>query len=64
MTTSGTKAPAKVYRVRICPVSSNNDADSIRHLRALLKTLLRQHHFRALTVEEEQDLPVTSGRTG
>jgi hypothetical protein len=27
-------------------------ADSIRHLRALLKRLLRQHHFRAIDVRQ------------
>jgi hypothetical protein len=30
-------------------------ADSVRHLRALLKRLLRQHHFRAIDVREEID---------
>jgi hypothetical protein len=28
-------------------------ADSVRHLRALLKRLLRDHHFRALDVVEK-----------
>jgi hypothetical protein len=30
-------------------------ADSVRHLRALLKRLLREHHFRAIDVREEID---------
>jgi hypothetical protein len=62
MTATISKPPAKVYRLRICPVGSSND-DAVRHLKVLLKAMLRRHGFRALTVEEEHPC-VVSGRIG
>jgi hypothetical protein len=34
---------------------SDRDTDDIRHLRALLKVLLRKYHFRVVEIEQEQD---------
>jgi hypothetical protein len=51
---SATKPLAKVYRLRICRVDPSNDADEIRHLRALLKILLRKHGFRVVELEQER----------
>jgi hypothetical protein len=64
MIASISKPPAKVYRLRIRPVDPNNDAGTIRHLRLLLKTLLRRHGFRCVEVVEERTHPVVSGRMG
>jgi hypothetical protein len=42
--------PARpVYRLRIMSIRG----DEIRHLRALLKVLLRQHGWRCISVEQE-----------
>ena len=47
-----TKRP--IYRLRVQSIP-NRDDDDIRHLRALLKALLRRHHLRALSVEIERE---------
>jgi hypothetical protein len=54
MTAPAGKSPQKIYRLRLRALDPGRDADDIRHLRALLKVLLRKYHFRAVTVEEEQ----------
>jgi hypothetical protein len=64
MIASKTKPPAKIYRLRICRVGSNNDADAVRHLKTLLKSMLRCHGFRCIEVVEERAHPVVSGRIG
>jgi hypothetical protein len=51
---SATKPLTKVYRLRICRVDPSNGADEIRHLRALLKVLLRKYRFRVVEIEQEQ----------
>jgi hypothetical protein len=45
--------PPTIYRLRMRSVS-DRDADDIRHLRALLKVLLRRYHFRVVEIEQEQ----------
>jgi hypothetical protein len=52
MTASSTRPPT-IYRLRLRSISSDRNAD-IRHLKALLKVLLRRYHFRAVEVAEEQ----------
>jgi len=54
---------ATIFRLRIRHVHSDRNAD-IRHLKALLKAMLRRHHFVALEVEEEQDALTSSDRFG
>jgi hypothetical protein len=49
---TASKSPA-IFRLRIRHVHSDRNA-AIRHLKALLKAMLRQYHYRAVTVEEEQ----------
>jgi hypothetical protein len=44
-------------------IDADRDADDIRHLRTLLKVLLRKYHFRVVEIEQEQQ-PVTSDRMG
>jgi hypothetical protein len=53
-----------IFRLRIRPVDPNNDASTIRHLRLLLKTLLRQHGFVCVEVVEESHPVVSSGCMG
>jgi hypothetical protein len=43
-----------VYRLRI--QHTDSDHDSIRHLRAVLKVLLRRYRFRCLSIERESAL--------
>jgi hypothetical protein len=43
-----------IFRLRLRS-DSESDRDAIRHLKALLKTLLRKHHFRCVEVVQEQD---------
>jgi hypothetical protein len=50
--TAASKSPAKIFRLQIRHVHSDRNA-AIRHLKALLKAMLRQYHFRALAVEQE-----------
>jgi hypothetical protein len=38
-------------------INSDHDADDIRHMRALLKVLLRRHHFRVVELEQEREPP-------
>jgi hypothetical protein len=52
--TTGTKPCAKVYRLRLRAV--DHDDDDIRHLRAVLKQLLRRYRFRVIELEQEQAL--------
>jgi hypothetical protein len=59
---TSTNKPPIIFRLRIRPVDPNNNASTIRHLRLLLKTLLRRHGFRCVEVVEEQTRPVVSGR--
>jgi hypothetical protein len=54
LSASATKPLAKVYRLRIRRVDPSNDADEIRHLRAVLKVLLRKYHFRVVELEQER----------
>jgi hypothetical protein len=49
--TVASKTPTTTYRLRIRPL--HREDDDIRHLRALLKTLLRRHHFRVVEIERE-----------
>jgi hypothetical protein len=53
MTASSTKPPT-IYRLRMRSIAVDRDADDIRHLRALLKVLLRRYHFRVVEIEQEQ----------
>jgi hypothetical protein len=48
---AASKSP--VYRLRICPIGPVRDADDIRRLKQLLKSLLRAHHYRCVSVEQE-----------
>jgi hypothetical protein len=47
-----TKRP--IYQLRLQSLPDRDD-DDIRHLRWLLKSLLRQHHLRALSIEIERE---------
>jgi len=42
-----------IFRLRMQPVDSDNRNDDIRHLRQVLKLLLRRLHFRVISVEQE-----------
>ena len=41
-----------IFRLRMQPVDSDRN-DDIRHLRQVLKLLLRRLHFRVISVEQE-----------
>ena len=56
-----TKRP--IYRLRLQSLPDRDD-DDIRYLRALLKSLLRQHHFRALSVEIEREADAERASAG
>jgi hypothetical protein len=47
------KTPVRIFRLRIRHIHPDRGA-VIRHLKALLKAMLRTYHFRAVTVEEEK----------
>jgi hypothetical protein len=52
MTAPSSKPPDKrIYRLRLQAMDS--DDNDIRHLRALLKVLLRRYHFRVVEIEQE-----------
>jgi hypothetical protein len=59
-----TASEPTIYRLRMRSVDADRDADDIRHLRALLKVLLRRYGFRVVEIEQEQADPVVSGRMG
>jgi hypothetical protein len=52
--TASVTPPPTIYRLRL-KSDFNSERDGIRHLKQLLKTLLRRHHFRAVSVEIEQE---------
>jgi hypothetical protein len=51
MTAAASKPPV-IYRLRLRSLDSERDA--LRHLKQLLKTLLRRHRFVCVSAEEEQ----------
>jgi hypothetical protein len=58
-----TTKPPTIFKLRMRSINPDCDADDIRHLRALLKVLLRKYHFRVVEIELEQQ-PGMSGRMG
>ena len=42
-----------IFRLRMTPIDADRN-DDIRHLKAVLKWLLRRFRFRVLSVEQEQ----------
>jgi hypothetical protein len=52
--TAAVGKPPTIYRLRLRPLDSDSEHDAIRHLKALLKTLLRRHGFRCIELEQEQ----------
>jgi hypothetical protein len=54
MTDSASKSAARIYRLRLRALDSDNDADDIHRLRALLKLLLRRFRFRCIGIERER----------
>jgi hypothetical protein len=44
-----------IYRLRLRSLF-DSDRDGIRHLKQLLKTLLRRHGFRCIEIVEERDI--------
>jgi len=54
MTAPTTKPPEKIYRLRLRAIDPDHDDDDIRHLRAVLKILLRRFRFRCIELEREQ----------
>jgi hypothetical protein len=56
------KTPTTIYRLRISPLYREDD--DIRHLRALLKALLRRHHLRALSIEIEREADAEHASAG
>jgi hypothetical protein len=55
-----TTKPPTIFRLRMRSVDADRDADDIRHLRALLKVLLRKYRFRVVEIEQEPAHPVMS----
>jgi hypothetical protein len=55
-TPTSAAAPSPVYRLRIRPVEPVRYGDDIRHLRALLKVMLRRFRFRCIEIEREPDV--------
>jgi hypothetical protein len=53
MTVSANKP---IFRLRITPVDVDR-TDDIRHLRQVLKMLLRRLRFRVISIEQEQETP-------
>jgi hypothetical protein len=53
VTPTAVSKPPTIYRLRLRLDDSNRD--DIRHLKQLLKILLRKYHFRCIEIEEEQD---------
>jgi hypothetical protein len=51
MTASSNKP---IYRLRLRSVDSDRENDNIRHLRAVLKLLLRRFGFRVIEIEQER----------
>jgi hypothetical protein len=47
-----------IYRLRMTPIDADRN-DDIRHLRQVLKLLLRRLHFRVISVEQEQQEPTS-----
>jgi len=54
MTAPTTKPPEKIYRLRLRAIDPDHDDDDIRHLRAVLKILLRRFRFRCIELKREQ----------
>jgi len=48
------RPPEKIYRLRLRAIDTDHDDDDIRHLRAVLKILLRRFRFRCIELEREQ----------
>jgi hypothetical protein len=48
------RPPEKIYRLRLRAIDTDHDGDDIRHLRAVLKILLRRFRFRCIELEREQ----------
>jgi hypothetical protein len=52
MTAFATKPPT--YRLRLRAIDPDHDADDVRHLRMVLKFLLRRLRLRVVEIEREQ----------
>jgi hypothetical protein len=46
------KPPVRIFRMRLRALNPNHDGDDVRHLRAILKIMLR-HGFRAIEIKPE-----------
>jgi hypothetical protein len=52
---TASKPTQKIYRLRLRAIDPDHDADDVRHLRAVLKFLLRRLRLRVVELELERE---------